>query len=334
MTVFAVCARWVRTRKTMAHKKTLSPHPRQNTTVKKPRRIKSTTYKSFQLQRRVKSTGPTLPSAFRLLRQAIGILKRNWKIFAIILLVYGVVDFVVVQGFSAGHDYTSAKQTLKGLFSGSSADVASGTALFLYMLGSTAQPASTAAGPYQFMWIMISSLAFIWTLRQVYAHNRVRARDAFYRGMYPLIPFVLVLAVVALELVPAILGGVIFSVVSGGVASTEIERVMWALVFGLLILLSVYLLVSSIFALYIICLPDMTPIKALSASRQLAFSRRWAVLRKVIFLPAVLLIVGGLIMVPVILFVPVIASWLFFGLTLAALPVLHSYYYALYRSLL
>lgn len=275
-----------------------------------------------------------MPGAYRLLWRSFGVLKKNWKVFAGILLIYGLVDFIVVQGFSAGQDYSGTKDTLKGLFGGSSADLASGVALFLYMVGSTGQSTSTSVGPYQFIWIIISSLAFIWAFRQTYSGSAFRIRDAYYRSMYPLITFVLVLMVVALELAPALLGGIIYNVAAGGVASTGIERVMWALVFGLLILLSLYLVVGSIFALYIVCLPDMTPAKALRSAKQLVLNKRWAVLRKVAFLPVALVVLGGLVMIPVILVFSAAASWVFFLLTLLALPVLHSYYYALYRSLL
>jgi hypothetical protein len=40
------------------------------------------------------------------------------------------------------------------------------------------------------------------------------------------------------------------------------------------------------------------------------------------------------IVLPVILILPVLAQWLFFGLSLVALVVVHAYMYELYRSLL
>ncbi|HSW75079.1 MAG TPA: hypothetical protein VLG16_04400 [Candidatus Saccharimonadales bacterium] len=311
-------------------------NPKTITKPPKPRRIKEAAYQSFKLQRRIKNPGQALTGSFKLFWRSLTVLKKNWKIFVGVLIIYGLVDFIVVQGFSAGQNYGDAKTTIKSLFSGSTADLASGVALFLYMVGSggAASGGSAGASPYQFIWILITSLALIWALRQTYAGSGIRIRDAYYRGMYPLITFVMVLGVVALQLFPAILGGIVYNVASTGVASTGVERFMWALVFALLILLSLYLIVSSVFALYIVCLPDMTPMKALRSARQLVANRRWTVLRKVVFLPVALLVIGAVIVVPVILLFSAAASWVFFALTLLALPVLHSYYYALYRSLL
>lgn len=303
----------------------------------KLRRVKESRYRSFKLQARIRAgMGSSLPGAFRLFRQSIAMLEKHWQIFFMIILIYGVVDFVVVRGMSAGQDYSNIKDTLYGLFGGGTAHVASGLALFLYMVGSSTQTssASATANPYQFIWLLVVSLALIWALRQLHAGRTIRVRDSFYKGMYPLITFILVLFVVAVELVPAILGGVLYTVASSGVASTAIEQFMWATLFGLLTLLSLYMVVSSLFALYIVCLPEMTPLKALRSARQLVTGRRWTVLRKIIFLPVVLLALGAVCMVPVILIVPAFASWMFFLLGLFVLPILHSYYYALYRSLL
>ena len=55
------------------------------------------------------------------------------------------------------------------------------------------------------------------------------------------------------------------------------------------------------FALYIVTLPDMTPMKALRSARELVRYRRWTVLRKVLFLPLMLLVVAAIIMVPIII---------------------------------
>jgi hypothetical protein len=87
-------------------------------------------------------------------------------------------------------------------------------------------------------------------------------------------------------------------------------------------------------ALYIVTLPDMTPMQALKAARALVRYRRWVVLRKVLFLPLALLLIGALIVIPFALYVTPVAPLVFFVLTIIALAVLHSYMYLLYRQLL
>jgi hypothetical protein len=91
---------------------------------------------------------------------------------------------------------------------------------------------------------------------------------------------------------------------------------------------------SSVFALYIVTLPNVTPMAALRSARDLVLHRRWLIMRKVLFLPVALLVIAAIIMVPVIILSPAVAEWLFFGLSMLALAVVHSYMYGLYRELI
>jgi hypothetical protein len=91
---------------------------------------------------------------------------------------------------------------------------------------------------------------------------------------------------------------------------------------------------SSLFALYIVTLPDMTPMKALRSARELVRHRRWTVLRKILCLPLILLVAGAVIMLPIIIVLTPLAQWVFFLLTMLALVAAHAYMYTLYRELL
>ena len=91
---------------------------------------------------------------------------------------------------------------------------------------------------------------------------------------------------------------------------------------------------SSIFALYVVTLPNMNPMKALRSSRNLVFSRRLSLFRKLLLLPLLAFLLMILIVVPAIYFVPIIAPWLYFVLTLASLIFLHSYLFTIYKELL
>lgn len=280
-------------------------------------------------------TSRQLPNVFQLIREATSILGRHWKVFGGIALLYGVLNALLVRGFGAAGNLGEAKLTLDQVFTGNWGELASSFTLFAYLLGSSGNSGSPTAGVYQFVLAVIVSLALIWALRQLYAKHTTRVRDGFYRGMSPLIPFVLVMSVVALQLLPLAIGaGAYTTVVSNGIAVTPLEQLLWAVpTFGLTVL-SLYLVSSSLFALYIVTLPDMTPVAALRAAKQLVAKRRWTVMRKILFLPLVLLLAAAVVIVPVILFATPLAAWLFFVLTMCLLPVIHSYMYALYRSML
>lgn len=299
-----------------------------------PRTVKKPQYRSFRLHKRIKAE--RLPTgAFRLFGQAVRLLGKHWKVFLGIMLIYGISNAVLVQGFNASSGLGDARATFDELFTGDWARLTSGFTIFIYLLGSSGSTVNTTAGAYQLIMTVMVSLALIWTLRQVHAGHVVKVRDGFYRGMSSLVQFGLVLLVITVQLIPMAIGLALYAtIVSGNIASTGAEQLIWALLAFGLSLVSFYMITSSIFALYVVTLPDMTPMRALRSTRQLVANRRWSAMRKVLFLPLALVVIAAVIMVPIIIFIAPIAAWAFFALSMLLLPVVHSYMYALYRSML
>jgi hypothetical protein len=141
--------------------------------------------------------------------------------------------------------------------------------------------------------------------------------------------------VIGLQLLPLVFANFLYGVVFvGGLAVTALEQGLWGLLIGLLVLLTMYMITSSVFALYIVTLPNVRPMQALRSARDLVRYRRWVVMRKVLFLPVALLVASALLVVPIIIVSPALAEWVFFGLSMTGLAVAHSYFYHLYRELI
>jgi hypothetical protein len=301
-----------------------------------PRKIRKAQYKSFHLSKRIKHP-VRLPNVFRLTRIAGLVLWQNKKLFLGITLLYGLLNLILVQGLASNTDVSTLKSTLDQIFTGHFAGLWSGLTIFAVLVSSAGNGSSGTAGGYQLVLGLVASLAVIWALRQVLTRNKnkVRIRDAYYRGMYPLVPFVLVLLVIALQILPLIIGMTLYGqVVSGGIAVFFIEKLFWALLAVMLGLLSAYMMVSSVFGLYIVTLPDMTPMRALRSARELVRYRRWTILRKILWLPVALLLAAAVVMVPIIVWATPVAQWVFFLLTMFAVAAVHAYLYSLYRELL
>lgn len=319
----------------MAKKSVKKPRKAQVATKAKDRRLKVNPYQSFKLQKRIKHSKTQINGAFKIFKSSIKLLIDNWKLFGGIVLIYLVLNVILVKGFSSGSHIPELKQTLQSLFGGHYAQLATGVTLFGLLLGSASNTSSDLAGAYQSILLVIVSLALIWSLRQIVAKEKIDIRDAFYKGLYPLAPFLLVLLVIGLQFIPLLVGGFLYNTVFGnGLAVTTIEQVLWAILLFCLALLSIYMVCSSIFALYIVTLPDMRPMQALRSARELVRYRRWLIIRKVLFLPLALLIIAAVITIPTLLWLTPIAEWVFFVLTILALAVTHSYVYSLYRELL
>jgi hypothetical protein len=320
-------------------KKSIKQTAKKTTNAKsetdQPRRVKRSSYKSFKPSKRIKHDDKPLLGSFKLFAKSIKLIKNNWRLFLVITLIYCFLSIILVRGVGGGLDLNNVKSSLKGGFTGQFSQLATGTVLFGYLLGSSGGSASPAAGTYQTILVILMSLIVIWALRQVVAEHQIKARDAFYNGTYPLVQFVLVLAVISLQLLPIAIGAWLYTAITrSGIATGGVEKSIWLLFFFLMALLSLYMISSSIFALYIVTLKDMTPMKALRSARALVLHRRFAVLRKVLFLPLAIIILGAVIMIPLILLLTPVAEWIFFALSMFVLVVVHSYMYSLYRELL
>lgn len=309
-------------------------------TEAKPKQLETATSKRRFFRKREKQVYPRptyrLPSAWHLSVTTAKLLWRHKKLFLGIVIVYGVLNLILVQGLASSSEVDSLKTELSNAAHGHLSAVGTSLGGFVLLVGSAGNNSSSTAGAYQVFLILLVSLAVIWALRQTLAGALgLRIRDAYYKGIYPLVPFILVLLVIGLQLIPMLIGSGLYSLVIGnGIAIDLVEKTIWTLICLALVVVSLYFVTSSIFALYIVTLPDMTPVKALRSARQLVRYRRFIVLRKVLFLPVILLIAMAIIMVPIIILITPLAEWVFFILTMFALAAVHGYMYELYRELL
>lgn len=260
--------------------------------------------------------------------------------FGGISLIYLVVSLLLVRSLSISVGAGEIKDALQQVFSeqnGQSNQLAVGLTIYGLLVSNVNAAASSAGSVYQAIFLITFSLAIVWALRRWLADStkKIRIRDAFYKGMYPLVPVILVFLVIGLQLIPVYIASFLFSAVfATGLAVTALEQITWASIIFLLTLLSLYMLSSSIFALYIATLPDVGPMQALRSARELVRHRRWIVLRKILFLPIAMVVLVALFIIPMILISPMVAEWTFFGLSALSLGVVHSYLYGLYRELL
>jgi hypothetical protein len=276
-----------------------------------------------------------LPNVYGLSKKAALLIWQYRKLFIGLTIVYGLLNLVLVQGLANSTDVSSLKSELNQVFTGHLGSIVSGLGVFAVLVSTAGNGSSQTAGAYQIFLTVVASLAVIWSLRQVMLGHKVRIRDAYYKGMYPLIPFVLVLIVIIVQLIPLIVGAELYStVITGGIAISIVEKAIFAVIGLALAYWSFYMLSSSIFAIYIVTLQDMTPMLALKSAKQLALGRRWQIVRKILALPVILIVIAAVIMLPIIIIFTILAQWVFFLLTMFSLVALHAYVYTLYRELI
>lgn len=272
-----------------------------------------------------------LPDSFRLTWRVFGIIRSYWRPLGGIVLVYLILNIIFASGISGlGASVAEIKANLEN---GDRFWSALGG--FGSLVGSGGASSSQTASILQSILIILESLVIIWALRQLLAGNRVGVKRAYYQSMSPLIPFLLVVAVIFIQLLPLTFGAPIIGTILATVFNPgALLTMLYIIIFAALAVWSFYMISSSIFALYIVTLPDMHPRQALRSAKKLVRYRRWALMRRVAFLPILILFVMAVVVVPLILFISFLVAPVFYVLSMLAILFVHTYLYNLYRSLL
>lgn len=278
---------------------------------------------------------PITLNSFRIFGRSFLNLLDHWPQFGAIYLIYAVITFVLVRGVSINTNGSQLKAIVGGLSSSTSAQASAVTNAFSLFINSSGNTNSPSAGTYQLFILLIFSLVIIWSLRMVTSGKKLKVSDAFYKSLYPFIPILLVVLLIGIELIPLLLGAYFYSVVlTDKLFNNLFEEIGLIAVCVGMALVTLYFITSSIFAFYIVTLPDMRPMIALRSAKRLVKSRRFVVMRKVLFLPIALIVIGGIIVIPSTVLSTLLGEILFFLYISLCLFIAHSYLYTLYREML
>ena len=167
-------------------------------------------------------------------------------------------------------------------------------------LSGESNEASIMVGAFIFLIIWLTT---IFLLRHIMAGHKVTLRDGLYNAMTPLLSTFVVFVVAVIQCIPIF---VLIILYSAAVRTDFLTMPFYALLFlmvaGLLILLSAYLLSSSLMALIAVSAPGLYPLKALSIASELMIGRRVKFVIRLIALLLTMAIMWVAIMLPLILF--------------------------------
>ena len=244
------------------------------------------------------------------------------------MLIFAGLNLVLASGLgNIAGNFRSLTQDLDG------SRLEQALIKFSSLTGGQGTGGSDASSAVSSMIFLVGSLAFIWALRQLMAGEAVRVKEAFYQGMTPLVPFVIILLVIILQLLPITITAAVLGIIITG-AFGHAASIIFTILFLSAASWSLYMLAGSTMALYISTLPEMQPLKALRSARDLVRFRRWAIMRRLLMLPIILLLAFLLIFIPLLLIIPPLAAPLFFVAYVLAIFFAHSYLFNLYRWLL
>lgn len=302
----------------------------------KKRLKKKPEYKSFRITKKIKPPiDKKLSSVFKLFSDTTKHIWHYKKLFLGILLVFVALNILFVKGFSNSLDVNDLRSELSDSLG------FQGFELNSAILGAAATAGISADNPdvsvYQSVIGILVALALIWAFRQTGTHPKQapKTKEAFYQSTSSLVPFILVIFVIALQLLPMLAGLSMYSVVqSNGLAVTGLEQILWLILTGLLSLLSIYMISSSLFALFIVTLPNSTPRQALRSAKKVVAFRRWEIVRKIIAVFILASLIFVVVLYAVVAVIPWFAEWFVLLLSGVGYLLIIGSGYKLYRELL
>ncbi len=279
-----------------------------------------------------------IPSSFSLLNTSFKHIWANKRLLIGIMIVFAALYIVLVRGLVMQFELSQNSAKIDEVIGDGINTPTKAFVLLGSLFGTTGSTSGEAASVYQIFLFIIISLVLIWALRQTFDEStkiKIKIRDAYYKSMTPFITYILVWLVILIQCIPAFIGITLYSlVVPEGLAVSAFEQVFWVVLMILGLVVTTFLLSSSIFASYIVTLPNMAPFTALRSARKLVKYRRFSVIRKVIFLPIFISICFLVLFLPLVILVPLIAEVLFVVLGFGLIVLGHTYYFVLYRALI
>ncbi len=232
---------------------------------------------------------------------------KNWRLFLPLLLLAVVLNMLLV-GMMSESTYTDFQSVLDETISSANGvefnNVARAGLLLVSSIttGGLSMESSESSIVFMVIIFLILWLTTIYLLRQRLAGHKVKLRDGLYNAMTPLISTFVVFAIAVIECVPIF----VLAVVDSAAVQTEfLATPFYALVFFIfaaaMILLSGYLLSSSLIALVAVTAPGLYPMRAISGAVDLVMGRRIRFILRLLSLCLVMVIVWLLVMLPLIL---------------------------------
>ena len=145
-------------------------------------------------------------------------------------------------------------------------------------------------------------IVVVWLLRQRQAGNRVNVRDGLYNSGSPILSLYVLVIVGVLQLIPLALLTLVYSAaVSGGVLSGGIDTAMFSIALFMALVLTLYFMTTTLFAIFIATIPGTYPLVAYQTARRIVAGQRARLLFRLLWLALIVAVLWFMVLVPVVI---------------------------------
>lgn len=247
-----------------------------------------------------------IPGMLQHIVKTFKILGKNWKTFALLIVVAVVLNALMI-GLMSGETYMKINDTIEQSSTGMAGGDVGGMMKAWMILVATITTGGLAgesdvARVCGVLIFLVLWLTTIYLIRHKKAGHKVNLRDGLYNSMTPLISTFVVLAVAIVQCVPIILLIIAYSAaVQTEFLATPFYALMFLAFAVAMIAISGYLLSSTLIALVAVTAPGLYPVKAMRAASDVMMGRRMGCVARLIALIITLGVVWAVVMLPIIL---------------------------------
>lgn len=308
-------------------------------------------HRSFRMTRRRDYVRPlALPGNISFTNEVTRTLWKYKKIFLILAVIYAILYGLLV-GIQSQESYSSISDSLQEagneVYDGNWSAVGQAALLTLSVAATGLNAESTEAQQlFSVLVFLMVWLTTVWLLRNLLAGHKVKVRDGLYNSASPLFAMVIIALIIAVQLIPVAIAFVGYNAAlgTGLIASGGAGAMLFWIGAGLLSLLSLFWITSSLFAMIIVTIPGMYPLQAMRTAGDMVLGRRIKILLRWAWMALVLAVAWAVVIIPIILLDMLIKSlwpvtaWVpivpVAGLLMAAASTVwvSAYVYLLYRK--
>lgn len=240
--------------------------------------------------------------------KTFSVIFKNWKLF-LPLLIIAVVMAIVFIGLMNESTFQQFQQVLnqttEEMGYGDIGYVAK-AGLLLISTVTTGGLSSSSKETNTIFFVLIFLILWLCTifiLRHRLAGHKIKLRDALYNAMTPMISSFVIFAIAVIQCIPIFLLIIVYSTaVQTEFLATPFYALLFFIFAALMVILSGYLLSSSLMAFVAVSAPGLYPMKAMHAASDLMMGRRFKFILRIIALFIILSLTWVAVMLPLIIF--------------------------------
>ena len=253
----------------------------------------------------------TLPGYFSLTKSTHQMIWKDKKLFAKLLAVYATMTLLFI-GVASQDMFNSLsdlmKETASKISGGDFGSISQASILTLTTVaGGATQNLNELQQVLALFFGVYVWLTTVWIIRNIINGNKFNLRDALYNAGGPFIPTLIISLLLIIQMLPFALALIIQTAAQfTGFATDGAEAMLLWMGTGLLIVLSLYWLSATFFALIIATLPGIYPWQAYKTASDIVTGRRLVLLYRFLWVALLVVLTWAVIVVPAVL----INTWL------------------------